>query len=108
LLSKPLFLGGDFNTSQFFPALAELGLSDTRNDAPIKTNVRGTFTNWKVHGLPLEQAAGMGSLIDFISHNKREMNTTQYAILQRAVLKDGKKVEEIMSDHRPVFVDIQL
>ncbi|EKD48811.1 MAG: hypothetical protein ACD_64C00121G0001 [uncultured bacterium] len=49
----------------------------------------------------------MGSLIDFILYNQKG-SIEQYAIVQRVVQKGGKKVEEIMSDHRPVFIDVQL
>jgi len=107
LLSKPLFLGGDFNTATPFSELTALGMHDTRNAARIKTAVQGTFTNWNAHELPIEQAQQMGSLIDFIFYNQKG-SIEQYAIVQRIVQKGGKQVEEIMSDHRPVFIDVQL
>ncbi len=103
-----VMIGGDFNMSikQVNPSI-EGRFINTRDFAQQKSESKKTFVSW-IHGQDVQHGEKVGRTIDFIVSNGKKP-IKQHAVIQRTMKSpSGKELEMSLSDHRPLFVDVQM
>lgn len=105
LPNEIIFIGGDFNAKATDVSIQELlkrNFKNTQNVAQKKSNINATFVGFNNHLKPATENAKNKGTIDHILYSGKG-NIKQHGIIQQ--IQDGKEI--IMSDHRPVLVDVQ-
>jgi len=90
-----IFIGGDFNDYQgeVMASARKQGFTDTIDLTESKEGPRGTYTSW---GKPKRR-------IDFILINQKDLPITRHVTVDHE-----DRFEKPLSDHLPIFIDIQL